>query len=166
MSVLYSPCSCRHGKPLPWVVGRIPCTEEPGGLQSVGSQRVRHDWSDWTTTTTVQVPSRTTQKMRLSISYQEDIKQPGLRKWSKSDSDKSGRGGSLGENGPMYMHGWGPLLSIWNYHNIVNLLRAVLCLAVLSESLDPWTVVHHAPRGFSRNTGVGCHALLQWIFLT
>ena len=24
----------------------IPWTEEPGGLQSVGSQRVRHDWSD------------------------------------------------------------------------------------------------------------------------
>ena len=25
---------------------RIPGTEEPGGLQSVGSQRVRHDQSD------------------------------------------------------------------------------------------------------------------------
>ena len=23
---------------------RIPWTEEPGGLQSMGSQRVRHDW--------------------------------------------------------------------------------------------------------------------------
>ena len=27
---------------------RISWTEEPGGLQSVGSQRVRHDWSDLT----------------------------------------------------------------------------------------------------------------------
>ena len=26
---------------------RIPWTEETGWLQSVGSQRVRHDWSDW-----------------------------------------------------------------------------------------------------------------------
>ena len=26
---------------------RIPWTEEPGGLQSIGSQRVRHDWSYW-----------------------------------------------------------------------------------------------------------------------
>ena len=26
---------------------RIPGTEEPGGLQSVGSQRVSHDWSGW-----------------------------------------------------------------------------------------------------------------------
>ena len=26
---------------------RIPWTEEPGGLQSLGSQRVAQDWSDW-----------------------------------------------------------------------------------------------------------------------
>ena len=25
---------------------RIPCTEESGGLQSMGSERVGHDWSD------------------------------------------------------------------------------------------------------------------------
>ena len=25
----------------------IPWKEEPGGLQSMGSQRVRHKWSDW-----------------------------------------------------------------------------------------------------------------------
>ena len=32
-----------HSSILAW---RIPWTEEPGGLQSIGSQRVRHDWSD------------------------------------------------------------------------------------------------------------------------
>ena len=32
-----------HSSILAW---RIAWTEEPGGLQSVGSQRVRHDWSD------------------------------------------------------------------------------------------------------------------------
>ena len=26
---------------------RIPWSEEPGGLQPIGSWRVRHDWSDW-----------------------------------------------------------------------------------------------------------------------
>ena len=31
-----------HSSVLAW---RIPWTEEPGGLQSIGSQRVRHDWS-------------------------------------------------------------------------------------------------------------------------
>ena len=28
------------------LAGRTPWTEEPGGLQSIGSQRVGHDWSD------------------------------------------------------------------------------------------------------------------------
>ena len=32
-----------HSSVLTW---RIPWTEEPGGLQSMGSQRVGHDWSD------------------------------------------------------------------------------------------------------------------------
>ena len=30
---------------------RNPWTDEPGGLQSIGSQRVRHDWATNTTTT-------------------------------------------------------------------------------------------------------------------
>ena len=33
-----------HSSILAW---RIPWTEEPGGLQSVGSHRVGHDWSNW-----------------------------------------------------------------------------------------------------------------------
>ena len=33
-----------HSSLLAW---RIPWTEEPGGLQSMGSRRVRHNWSDW-----------------------------------------------------------------------------------------------------------------------
>ena len=31
-----------HSSILAW---KIPWTEEPGGLQSIGSQRVRHDWA-------------------------------------------------------------------------------------------------------------------------
>ena len=33
-----------HSSILAW---RIPCRKEPGRLQSIGSQRVRHNWSDW-----------------------------------------------------------------------------------------------------------------------
>ena len=33
-----------HSSILAW---RIPWTEEPGRLQSMGSQRVRQNWSDW-----------------------------------------------------------------------------------------------------------------------
>ena len=36
----------RNGNPLQYSCWRIPGTEEPGGLPSVGSHRVRHDWSD------------------------------------------------------------------------------------------------------------------------
>ena len=32
-----------NGNPLGILEGRIPWTEEPGGLQLMGSQRVRHD---------------------------------------------------------------------------------------------------------------------------
>ena len=38
-----------HSSILAW---RIPRTEEPGGLQSIGSQRVRHDWATNTFTST------------------------------------------------------------------------------------------------------------------
>ena len=32
-----------HGHPFHILAWRIPWTEEPGGLESMGSQRVRHD---------------------------------------------------------------------------------------------------------------------------
>ena len=37
-----------HSSVFAW---RIPWTEEPGGLQSMGSQRVRHNWSNQALTT-------------------------------------------------------------------------------------------------------------------
>ena len=39
-----------HSSILAW---RIPWTEEPGRLQSLGSQRVRHNWSDLAHTDTM-----------------------------------------------------------------------------------------------------------------
>ena len=38
-----------HSSILAW---KVPWTEEPGGLQSIGSRRVEHDWSDLTHTHT------------------------------------------------------------------------------------------------------------------
>ena len=35
-----------HGNPLSIFAWTLPWTEEPGELQSIGWQRVRHDWSD------------------------------------------------------------------------------------------------------------------------
>ena len=45
-----------HPSILAW---RIPWTEEPGELWSVGSQRIRHDWSDLAHTHSVQISSVT-----------------------------------------------------------------------------------------------------------
>ena len=73
--------SCNMGKTrvLSWIPGErmathssIPClenpwTEEPGGLQSMGSQRVGHDWVTNTTTTHIRVY---TQVSDLDIIYQ------------------------------------------------------------------------------------------------
>ena len=42
-----------HSSILAW---RIPWTEEPGGLQSTGSQRVRHDWATSHTSHTLPLP--------------------------------------------------------------------------------------------------------------
>ena len=39
-----------HGYLLQCSCWRIPWTEEAGGLLSTGSQRVRHDWSNWVST--------------------------------------------------------------------------------------------------------------------
>ena len=40
----------RNGNPLQYSSLKIPWTEEPGGLQSTGSQRVGHDWATHTFT--------------------------------------------------------------------------------------------------------------------
>ena len=41
----------REWQPTPaFLPGASPWIEEPGGLQSMGSQRARHDWSDWSCT--------------------------------------------------------------------------------------------------------------------
>ena len=44
-----------HFSILAW---RIPWTEEPGGLQSMGSQRVGHNWATNTTTTKLSATAR------------------------------------------------------------------------------------------------------------
>ena len=40
---MYEEGTATHSSVLAW---RIPWTEEPDGLQSMGSHRIRHDWSD------------------------------------------------------------------------------------------------------------------------
>ena len=52
---------------------------------------------------------------------------------------------------------------------LMHVLCSLLSCSVLSDSANPWTVALQAPpsMGFSgKNTGVGCHFLLQGIFST
>ena len=42
LKMLLEKAMATHSSTLAW---KIPWTEEPGGLQSMGSQRVRHDWA-------------------------------------------------------------------------------------------------------------------------
>ena len=43
LNILWEKAMAPHSSTLAW---KIPCTEEPGGLPSLGSHRVGHDWSD------------------------------------------------------------------------------------------------------------------------
>ena len=73
-----------------------------------------------------------------------------------------------GENGSMYMYDWGPSLFTWNYHNFVNRLCAKLFQSCPTPAAL-WTVASRLLCPCSspgKNTGVGCHALLQGIFPT
>ena len=56
-----------HSSILAW---RITWTEKPGGLQSTGSQRVRHSWSNWACTHACHTNGPLTQGQSESIGQQ------------------------------------------------------------------------------------------------
>ena len=58
-----------HSSILAW---RIPRTEEPGGLQSIGSQRVRHDWETHT------------HKDKIHTKFQSLIQNKNVKLWCRS----------------------------------------------------------------------------------
>ena len=74
----------------------------------------------------------------LTHEYKSAIKRcPSLKSLAK---------GSLGENGYMYTYGWVPLLSTWNYHNIVNRLYPNIKLKVW-QCFPGGSVVKNPPAG-------------------
>ena len=58
-----------HSSILAW---RIPGTEEPGGLPSMGSHRVGHDWSDLAAAATQHCKAITFQFKKKKIKIKED----------------------------------------------------------------------------------------------
>ena len=75
-----------HSSVLAW---RIPGTGEPGGLPSMGSHRVGHDWSDLAAVAAAYSPWGhkewdTTEQISLSLSYYWGELSTYLRKWMYS----------------------------------------------------------------------------------
>ena len=73
----FSPCESLGegiGNPCSILAWRIPWTEEPGGLQTMGSQRIRHDWIANIQTHTLQ-PTVLTWRMKswdLGVSWTQE----------------------------------------------------------------------------------------------
>ena len=53
-----------HSSTFAW---KIPWTEKPGGLQPVGSQRVRHDWATSLTLAWIRLPIFTAHRINLKL---------------------------------------------------------------------------------------------------
>ena len=77
---------------------RIPWTEEPGRVQSMGSQRVGHDWSDWAHAHTCSLVVSSVFLASLQIDCKQSFSASGpsssclsltLSSWSKSSIGQS-----------------------------------------------------------------------------
>ena len=114
---------------------RIPWTEAPGGLQSMGSQRIGHGWATFTSLYYVSCSSHS-----KSLLHQ-------LTRVIHANNLESSEG-----------------------RKKIKSIHHMLSCSVISDSLQPHGLY---PTRFlcpwdlpGKNTGVSCHFLLQWIFLT
>ena len=71
----YSKLGEGNGNPLQYSCQEIPWTEEPSRLQSMGSQRVRHDWAGVSETKVLGEPPETTApwKSKLKLSSSNEL---------------------------------------------------------------------------------------------
>ena len=126
------------GWKIPW---RIPCTEEPGRLQSMGLQRVGHDWTNSTS---------------LVLSKAQSLPQAPGKVYDKVDSQAP----------PIPLH-WA--LWVAGPRNRLSLILAVcqdsLCLPLPSS--PPWlptcSWVPHAPLSPGEYLGASTKAEIPWL---
>ena len=168
----------------------IPWTGEPGGLQSMGSQKSQtterlksnsSSCNEMHVLANLQSPvgwkgegiSRDLGRDVYTLLYFKWVTQQGPTAWhselcSMLHGSLDGRGLRGRMDTCMYMYGWVPLPSTWNQHNLV---KQLCCLAAKS-CLTLFHPMDCSPRGSclwdfpGKNTGVGCHFLLQRIFQT
>ena len=123
-----------HSGILAW---RIPWTEEPGGLQSSGLQRVGHDWA--TDTHTLTETLRCGLPAGMQLTGNKHLGRGGIKNhwlcciWNEWPMRtyclaqgalmwQFGWEGYLEEEGYVYTYDWVPLLFTRNYHNIIDQL--------------------------------------------
>jgi len=101
-----------HSNILAW---RIPGTEEPSGLPSMGSHRVGHDWSNLAAAAVA-----TCEIDRQSRLYAWDrVLRAGT--WDDPEGwDVEGGGRGVQDGGQMYTHGWIMWMYGKNHYNIVK----------------------------------------------
>ena len=154
-----------HSSALAW---RIPWTEAPGGLQSIGLHRVGHSWSDLACTHAYTHWMRERKK-------KYDFKVFGIRDWQdgstiKNEKECSGKKVKVSQLCPTLCD---PMDSPW-YPLGQNagvgsrsLLQGILPTQGLDEVSVLWADSLPAePAGKPKNSGMGSLSLLQWIFLT
>ena len=129
-----------HSSVLAW---RLPGTEEPGGLPSMGSHRVGHDWSD----------------LAAAGLLWKSKRQGGI--WIKLTVRLAGVKAHVTE-----------LKKVSTWLSCIR-VSCMLCMLSLQSYLTLCKPVDCSPRGCSapgdspgKNTEVGCRALLQGIFPT
>ena len=125
-----------HSSILAW---RIPWTEEPSGVQSIGSQRVGHDW-------------RNRASMHIYTHIHTCIYTYYMYTHIYVYTHTS----------YMYMH---THICVYTHKRVCMLSR----FSGVQVFRTLWTVARQAPLFMDypgKNTGVGCHALLQGIFPT
>ena len=104
-----------HSSILAW---RIPWTEEPGGLLSMGSQRVRHDWTTQHSTDE-EYTETCWDQLELSLGFKQEIS------FLPSPNDRSlARDAALNE----LFFGINSQSNIWAFHNFLRKKTVVIVL--------------------------------------
>ena len=116
-----------HSSVLAW---RIPGTGEPGGLPSMGSHRVGHDWSDLAAAAGEGIVREFGMVMYIQTAMFKMDNQKGpavqhMQLFSGLCASLEAGAWGLAEDGHVYMCGQVPSLFTWNYHSIVNRLDPI-----------------------------------------
>ena len=113
-----------HSSVLPW---RIPGTAEPGGLPSMGSQRVGNDWSD------LAAPAAAAAAARLVITFLVP------NKWRKEDREEGSWNGDYKETDFFFPTSWyqlyqlPPIFSLKKNYLLLSLLHLHCCTQAFSS---------------------------------